>query len=176
MKILFSILSLFLFLLSQGQPTANAGKDTTIPFPTGSYKLVGKGSGQGIKYKWNVLRTTLPAANDSVLTFDAYNMQVTYRLTVTDMFNKTAIDDVVVTLKYDSTFASFNYDPSRQDTVKYQYLLYVQKGASYTTPKKKENSLIVRKEESGKIVWYDEAGKLIEPFMYKSVNGYWLQL
>lgn len=167
---------LLLPLFSTAQPTANAGKDTTIIFPTGHYKLVGKGSGQGIKYKWNVLRTTLPAANDSVLTFDAYNMQVTYRLTVTDKFNQTAIDDVIVTLKYDSTFASFNYDPSKMDTIRYQYLLYVQKGASYTTAKKKENGFIVRKEEGGKIVWYDEAAKLIEPFMYKSLNGYWLQL
>lgn len=170
------LIILLLPFLGNAQPTANAGKDTTIIFPTGHYKLIGKGSGQGIKYKWNVLRTTLPAANDSVLTFDAYNIQITYRLTVTDKFNQSVIDDVVVTLKYDSTFASFNYDPSVQDTVRYNYLLYVQKGASYTTPKKKENSFIVRKEESGKVVWYDEVGKLIEPFMYKSLNGYWLQL
>lgn len=163
-------------IISNSQPTANAGKDTTISFPTGHYKLVGKGSGQGIKYKWNVLRTTLPAANDSVLTFDAYNMQVTYRLTVTDKFNQTAIDDVIVTLKYDSTFASFNYDPSKQDTLRYIYLLYVQKGKSYTTAKKKENSYIVRKEENGKVVWHDEAGKLIDPFMYKSLQGWWLVL
>lgn len=174
MKLL--ILILLIPFLSFSQPTANAGKDTTILFPTGHYKLVGNGSGQGIKYKWNVLRTTLPAANDSVLTFDAYNIQITYRLTVTDKFNQTSIDDVIVTLKYDSTFASFNYDPSKQDTVRYQYLLYVQKGASYTTTKKKENSFIVRKEEGGKVVWYDEASKLIEPFMYKSLNGFWLQL
>lgn len=172
----YLVLILFLPLMSTAQPTANAGTDTTIWFPKGSYKLVGKGNGTGIKYKWNVLRTTLPAANDSTLMFDAYNVQITYRLTVTDRFGATAIDDVVVSLKYDSTFAGFDYDPLKADTVRYQTLLYVQKGASYTTPKKKENSYIVRKELSGKVTWYGSDGKLIDPFMYKSLNGYWLML
>lgn len=172
--------TLFLILLlpfvANAQPKASAGKDTTVLWPTGTYKLIGKGSGEGIKYKWNVLRTTLPAGSDSILTFDLYNTKVTYRLTVTDRLGQTATDDVIVTFVYDSTFGSFNYDPSKQDTLRHQYLLYVQKGSSYTTVKKKDIGFIVRKEENGKVVWYDEAGKLIEPFMYKSIQGYWLML
>ena len=170
------IIALFSTFISHAQPTANAGKDTTILFPNGTYKLVGKGSGEGIKYQWNVLRTTLPASTDSTIVFDAYNVKITYRLTVTDRFNQKAIDDVVVTLKYDPTFAHFQYDPSSIDTIRHQYLVYVQKGSSYTTVKKKDAGFIVRKEENGKVVWYDEVGKLIEPFIYKSLNGFWLML
>ncbi len=112
------ILVLFFCLLgsqafAQPRPTANAGPDTSIYFPMKEILLTGKGTGVGIRYKWDLYSVSFPkSGNDSLVTYQLFNQTpadslpndslpadpaiYTFRLTVTDQYNRKAYDYVTI--------------------------------------------------------------------------------
>jgi len=90
--------------VNAGNPTANAGNNQTITFPTASVTLNGSGlspNGSIVSYAWSRISGTGVIANTGSATtsvsFTTSGANV-FRLTVTDNVNKTATSNVTVTV------------------------------------------------------------------------------
>src|SRR5690606_37000037 len=87
-------------------PVANAGADKTITLPTNSVSLTGSGTdadGQIVSYSWTQKsgpnQATLSGSSTTSLSVsNCIQGQYVFTLTVTDNGNKTATDDVTVTV------------------------------------------------------------------------------
>ena len=83
-------------------PTANAGEDLTIIEPENQVTLTGSGTGTGVTYLWTLVTGTganiVSPTSASTVVNGLTTGQHIFRLTVTDIDDRTASDEVVVTV------------------------------------------------------------------------------